>query len=37
MAAAVTGWEVALLGLMVLIGGLVLLVEIGSKREGGGT
>jgi hypothetical protein len=33
MAVAVTGWEVALLGLMVLVGGLVLLVEIGPNRE----
>jgi hypothetical protein len=32
MAAAVTGWEVALLGLMVLVGGLVLLVGIGPNR-----
>ena len=34
MAAAVTGWEVALLGLMVLVGGLVLLVGIGPNRGG---
>jgi hypothetical protein len=32
MAAAVAGWEVALLGLMVLVGGLVLLVGIGPNR-----
>jgi hypothetical protein len=35
--AVVTGWEVALLGLMVLVGGLVSLMEIEDKREGGGT